>query len=122
LGPKIGISGTYEKTKGWELSYEKNVKWVVGAPLGNNKVQWEITKTNLDTHFPDTDLVGQTILVPAFLMFRVAKKKNEQNEYIPQKISAKLESHGKAKEDVQWWFDEVKEIEFLGPKTIELIK
>jgi hypothetical protein len=121
LGPEIGISGTYERTRGYELSYKKFVKWFSASTLQKNMAIWEISKTQLDENIPKTDgLAGPTISVPGFLMFRVKKEKNEQNEYKPQKVKAKILSKGHAREDIPWRFDEPREIEFVGPEIIEL--
>ena len=118
LGPKIGVSGSWSREKGYEITYDSLIEEVIGVIRKNNKeVLWEVRQARLKR--PDGNLEGKLISVPAFLMFWV-RKREEDGNLVSQKINARIEATGEAKENIPFGFDTKKEIEFIGQRVIEL--
>ena len=48
------------------------------------------------------------------------RKREEDGNLVSQKINARIEATGEAKENIPFGFDTKKEIEFIGQRVIEL--
>jgi len=118
LGPKLGVTGSWSREKGYEITYDSLIKEVTGAiRRSNQEVLWQVTQAKLKK--PHGNLEGDLISVPAFLIFWVQKRQEDGN-FASQKINAKIEASGEAKENVPFGLDTKKEIEFIGQRVIEL--
>lgn len=109
VGPKLGITGSYDRKKGWEIEYEKTIDEIRGVMNGRREIIWDIyCDPNLKL---PADKFGKTVNAKTAVTIMVQKG---------HAAEATIRTRGKAMENVSFWFDREAPIKFVGPNSISI--
>ncbi len=102
VGPKLGVTGSYDQKKGWEITFDKVIKNIVGVQLSYNAVLWDIYGYKT-MKLPGGEL-GETIAITTGMNIMVEKG---------LEATSTIKAEGKIFQDGWWFFDREKKVPMI---------